>query len=475
MRNSQPPIVRLTAAPGMARSGSIGAGLTKDGRIAALPGGGQGMSPAMTIADGIGYKWAVGILVILSMAYNALLAMAGAAGIGISPGSVITCEVLLLAGALMLVLRTQFGPDDTPSLLLLFVSLIIMIYMSAANGVFFPDTMRNYTIIALFTMLGLRSSFKTVNIIFLTASLLVLAGLLYEMFDLPGYVRLFQPAQYFATTRGLAIPDWDKSGLFSNALGFKDRFTFGVTAHRTSSLFLEQISHANFASLLIILLLACWKRFTWWNRLVYVGTIVMIVITTSTRTSLTLATAAPLGYFLYPYLPRFLNILIAPLFIIIAFVVGDPTVTHLVTDDFVGRVSWTASTLYRLDLLSALGQNISMSPFFMDSGFTWVIYTGTLFGLLIFWTFVSCYVPQVTISQKRFGYALSLYVASSLLVAGTAVFSIKVAGLMWFLAGFMRKQRVELSGQEEAEPAALTPVPPLPVGRKPVPGNAITA
>ncbi|CAN5254903.1 hypothetical protein BH10PSE12_BH10PSE12_05170 [soil metagenome] len=457
MRHSQPPIIRLNAIPQQ-------------------PSRAPAKYAAARYEVGTGYRFAIGVVVILSLCYNAILAMAGAAGVGISASSVVTFEVLLLVSALLLVLRTQFGPDDTPSLALLFVSLVIMIYMSAANGVFFPDTMRNYTIIALFTMMGLRSDFKAVNTIFLTATLLVLAGLLFEMFDLAGYVNLFKPAQYFATTRGLPIPEWDKSGLFSNALGFKDRFSFGVTAHRTSSLFLEQISHANFASLLIILLLSCWRRFAWWHRLIYVGTIVMIVITTSTRTSLTLALAAPLGYFLYPYLPRFLNILIAPLFIIIAFVVGDPTVTHLMEDDFVGRVSWTASTLYRLDLGSAMGQNISMSPFFMDSGFTWVIYTGTLFGLLIFWTFVSCYVPQVTISQKRFGYALSLYVASSLLVAGTAVFSIKVAGLMWFLAGFMRKQRDDLVEPEESksDPPVEAAAPTPPIGRKPRPGKALT-
>lgn len=451
MRHSQPTITRLRALPQQ--------------RVKA---------PTTDSKTRTGYLFAIGAVAILSLSYNALIAMAGGAGMNITPGSVMIFEGLILAAALGLVLLTPFGADDIPSLLLIFVGLMFTLYLSAANEVFYPDTMRNYTIIALFTMLGLRCNFKAVNIIFLTASLLVLAVLLFEMFDLKGYVDTFQPAQYFWKTRGLPIPYWDKSGLFSNALGFKDRFTFGISSHRTSSLFLEQISHANFASLLLILALSCWKRFTWWQRFIYVGTIVMIVTSTSTRTSLTLALAAPLGYFLYPHMPRFLNITIAPLFIIIAFVVGDPTIPHLMTDDFVGRVSWTASTLYRLDLSAAMGQNLAKASSFMDSGFVWVIYTGTLFSMLIIWTFVCCYVPQVTTSQKRFGYALSLFVASSLLVAGTAVFSIKVAGLMWLLAGFMRGQRIEIEGPDDTPAKEDAPSPPSPVERRLYPVKAQT-
>jgi len=389
------------------------------------------------------YQVAVGALVVLAVAYNGLLAMMGAHGAGISMGMVMIVEALILAIALVLVARVPFGPDDAPSIALLLSFLFITLYISAMKETFYPDSMRNIAIIGLFTMLGVRASFQTVNRTFLVSAVIVLAGLILEMISTPAYVSMFQPAQYFLKTRGLAIPEWDTSGLFTNALGFEERFSFGITDHRTSSIFLEQVSNSNFAAVLNIYLLSVWKRLKVWHRVFFIFTAVLIVTTASTRTSLVLALLAPAGYFIYPHLTRFLNIALAPLFITIAWVVGDHTLTKLMDDDFVGRLSWTISALYQVDWDAAVGLRTEHAPWLLDSGYTWIIYTCTIFGLFILWTFMACYVPQKTVSQRRFGYAASLFCASSLLVAGQALFSIKIAALLWFLAGFMRAQKEE--------------------------------
>lgn len=389
------------------------------------------------------YMMAIGVLVILGVSYNALVAMVGAAGMSITPNTVIVSEVSIVILALVLTLLRPFDADDMPSIALMVFFFIITIYMSMVNGYFYPDVMRNAALIGLFTMLGGRINLKALQAICVAVTALVLIVLLWEMYALPSYVDTFQPAQYFWKTRGLPIPYWDKSGLFSNALGFKDRFSFGVSDHRTSSLFLEQISNANFGAFLIILMVSLWNRLPVWQRVFFIATLTLIITTTSTRTSLILALFAPLGYFIYPLLPRFMNILIAPFFIFVAFAIGDPTVRGLQEDTFVGRLSLTASTLYHMDLPSALGLNVAQLVHLMDSGYTWSIYAGTIFGLLAMWTFISCYIPQVSVSQKRSAYAISLYIGSSMLVAGNACFSIKVAVLIWILAGFMRRQRDE--------------------------------
>lgn len=404
-----------------------------------------------------GYQFAIGALVVLAVAYNALVAIMGVHGVGIGAATVMIAEALILGLAFVLIMQVPFGSDDTPSMVLLFSFLLISLYISAMKEFAYPDAMRNAAIIGLFTMLGTRATFKTLNTAFLTCATLVMAGLILEMISTPAYVAFFEPAQYFLKTRGLAIPDWDTSGLFTNALGFQDRFSFGITDHRTSSIFLEQVSNSNFAAVLIIYLLSTWNRLSILARIYFIATAVLIVTTASTRTSLVLALLAPAGYFIYPHLTRFLNLALAPMFILIAWAVGDHTLTKLVDDDFVGRLSWTISALYNVDWDAAMGLKIERAPWLLDSGYTWMIYTMTIFGAIILWCFMACYVPQKTISQRRFGYAASLFCASSLLVAGQALFSIKIAALLWFLAGYMRAQKTEYVKPKPGEKVEVAP------------------
>lgn len=412
------------------------------------------------------FQFIVGALAVLAVTYNALVAMIGAVGLPISPTTVMITESLILIGVLLCVLRVPFGRDDLPSLLLAYAFLGITIYLSFMNEVFFPDTMRNIAIIALFTMLGLRAKFATVNTACLVIVILVALVLALEIVSTPDYVRVFQPAQYFWKTRGLDIPSWDKSGLFSNALGFAERFSFGLVAHRTSSLFLEQVSMANFAAFLTVFLMSMWTRFPVWQRAFYTITIVAILVTNNTRTSLILAILAPVGYFLYPRMPRYLNIAIAPLLLTVAWFVENPNRPY--ADDFAGRLSLTIRTLQKLDLPAVIGEKIGHAMEFADSGYTYFIYAGTLPGLMLLWLFIALYLPQRTAAQKRFAYGACLFIACSLVVGGTSIFTIKVSSMLWFAAGFLRTQtREDEAGepQEEAETPGIPAQPEPPVTR----------
>jgi len=430
-RSTQPPIIRFSEQP--ASAAAVAASVARDTR----------------------YQFILGALAVLAVSYNGLLATAGAFGLPISATSVLIIEPLILGAALLAILRVSFTRDDLPSLLLAFAFLAITIYLSAINEVFFPDTMRNMAIIALFTMLGLRAKLSTVNMAVLITTLLTAIVLVIEVADTPLYVQLFQPAQYFFKTRGLEIPDWDKSGLFGNALGFKERFSFGLTAHRTSSIFLEQVSMANFAAFLTVYLMSLWPKLATWRRIFFIVVIVAVLVTNNTRTSLILAVIAPAGYFLYPRMPRYLNVTIAPLLIFVAWFIENPNRPY--ADDFAGRLSLTIRTLMKLDLEGALGQKIMESYAFVDSGYPYFIYAATLPGLILLWMFISFYLPQRTAAQKRFAYASGLFIACSLVVAGTSIFTIKVASMLWFLAGFMRTQRNERES-DSVEPIEVEPV-----------------
>ncbi|MGV3770374.1 MAG: hypothetical protein ACO1NM_10120, partial [Sphingobium phenoxybenzoativorans] len=350
-RSTQPPIIRFSEQP-----------------VSPL-------NTAAAAARDTRYQFILGALAVMAVFYNGLLAMAGAAGLPISATSVLIIEPVILASALLAILRISFTRDDLPSLLLAFSFLAITIYLSAINEVFFPDTMRNMAIIALFTMLGLRARLSTLNMAVLVTTILTAVVLVIEIVDTPLYVQLFEPAQYFFKTRGLEIPDWDKSGLFGNALGFKERFSFGLTAHRTSSIFLEQVSMANFAAFLTVYLMSLWPKLAAWRKIFFIAVIIAILVTNNTRTSLILAVIAPAGYFLYPRMPRYLNVMIAPLLIAVAWFIEDPNRPY--ADDFAGRLSLTIRTLQKLDLEGALGQKIMESYAFVDSGYPYFIYAAT--------------------------------------------------------------------------------------------------
>lgn len=396
------------------------------------------------------YQITIGILVALAVVYNALIAMAGVAGLNISAVTVMIVEPFILIFALLTVLRKPLDRNDLPSILLAFTFLIITVYISIINQTVFPDTMRNIVIIAIYSMLGLRSSLATVRRTFLVVTIIITAVLILEIVDTPAYVNLFEPAQYFSKTRGLEIPTWDDSGLFGNALGFKARFSFGISSHRTASLFLEQLSLANFAAVLTVYLMTLWSRLPKWQVVFYIFVIITILVTNDTRTSLILAVLAPMGYFLYPRMPRFMNLAIAPLLIFIAWVIEDPTRPY--NDDFAGRLSLTVRTLKAMDLPAALGtEAFTAMARFADSGYTYFTYSATLPGMAALWIFMACFVPQITAEQKRFGYAACLFMACSLVVAGTSIFTIKIAGMLWFLAGFVRgRDKVLNTGNSDA-------------------------
>jgi hypothetical protein len=376
--------------------------------------------------------------VIASITYNTALAFLNAQILPVTPAYVMAAEGLLLIGAAGLIVSTGVDDDDLPSIAIALAFAVIAIIVSMVNGAIFPDAVRHVAIIALFSLLGLRADFRTVLRVAAISSLLVLAILAVEAFALESYVAWFQPAQYYEATRGLKDPSYNDTGLFANALSFEDRFSFGVLGHRASSLFLEQVSLANYGAVLLVLLVAFWKRMPPAARLLQIVTVAAILLTTDSRIGLILAFAAAGGYFLFPRLPGYANIAIAPLLLLLALTVRTGPDARL-EDDVVGRLTLTMRTMSELDLPALLGLRAFEAGEFADSGYTYVLYSSTVIGLLLLWAFVSLFIPQAHPEQKRCAYLMGLFFGSSLLVAGTSVFTIKVASLLWLVAGLARR------------------------------------
>ena len=380
----------------------------------------------------------VPILLVAACAYNAALAFAIAHGIGLGHGAVVLTELSILAMVGLVVIRTGRRPADSLGFLVLALTLVDGLMVSLFSGAPFIDMMRNGAIVALFLLLGGRTDTRRVKQAFLLCALLVSVILLLEIIDVSSYAEQFAPALYFERTRGVGQFEFDDSGLFRNALGFEGRFALSTLfGHRTSSLFLEQVSLANFSSVLVVYLVAMWQRLSLAQRSLYIGLVVLILMSNNSRTGLALALVAPLVYVAARGANRFVQAAVMPVILAIGVLVVL-TLPPSAEDDFNGRVGLTMTSLRQLDLAALLGGKALSATQFADSGYTFVIYATSIVGLFLLWAFVSVVLAVPGAPARRAAILMSLYLFINLLVSGTAVFSIKTAALLWFLVGFLR-------------------------------------
>lgn len=398
---------------------------------------------------------AVIVLTLLGMTYNAWLAIINAHVMNISFGIAAAVEIVLLAAGILMALRTGISKNEKNILYFFALFIVLTLAISLFNQRIFIDGFRNMMIIVVFVCLGRQANEQTVKKLFIAASVIILAGLIYELADLDGYAALFKPAQYFASSRGIAEFEYDETGLFKNTMGFEGRFSYGIfTGPRTSSLFLEQVSLANYAAVLCILLLALWPRMGLKEKALHVATILLIVTSNNTRATSLLLLVSFAGYYLYPRLPRYANALAAPVFLVVG-IVAYHVAPNAHEDDFVGRTSWTGRHLTNMDPADYFGMNLDKLEHLWDSGYPWLITSTSVFGLLAFWLFVTFVIAQKTPAQMRCAYGLTLYIFMNMLVSGNATFSIKVSAPLWLLIGLMSGTRLN------AAPAPLPQRQPL--------------
>jgi hypothetical protein len=404
------------------------------------------------------------ILIVLgAVLYNTILAFLKARGLPVTLPMVIITELLVLAAAALALFRSGFHRADMPALLLFAFFLFNAVLVSLVNEEVVIEMARNAAIIGIFFMIGYRTSEKALARTFAIIAGLMFVVLLLESVWTIGYARLFEPGLYFEQTRGIARNEFDEIGLFANALGFEDRFAIlNLVAHRTSSLYLEQVSLANFAIILTIFLVSLWTRIPVWLRVSYPVLIAFILVTNNSRTALAIILAAPLVYLLAPRLPRLVTLGVMPMILLSALVVTlvSPPSRE---DNFVGRVGLTVQTLRDLDIAALLGAKANFAATFADSGYTFVIYSSSIIGFVVLWLFFSLIIAARGAPQKRAGIMVGLYLFMNLTVSGTSVFSIKTAALLWLLVGFLRREADE--GSESAvsgtRSADLRPQPAL--------------
>ena len=384
----------------------------------------------------------VRVIVPTAALYNGFLAIINAHVMPLGFAHVALAEIVLLFISLFYLLFRGVTQKALSVVSMIGFFAVVAAYTSAANGFPFVDFFRNMLIIAVFCQLGRMTDERTIKFVFRAVCVVVLAVLLLEIFLTRIYEDLFYPALYFSRTRGLEQISFGGSKIFQNAVKIPGRFSFGLSDHRTASVFLEQVSLANFSGVLDIYLVSRFKRLKTFDILLVASTIILILLTNDSRSMIAFSLICLVGYFVFPRLGGFSRSMIMPVILcagtLVYFLRPDAS-----GDTLDGRVALTMHGFYNLDFIGLLALNVRNIGAFADSGYIYVINASTVFGLIAFWAFVTFYPATVTKDQKRFAAALSIFIFMNMMIGGNAIFSIKIGALMWLLAGYMKSSAGE--------------------------------
>ncbi|MBB4860967.1 hypothetical protein HNO88_004313 [Novosphingobium chloroacetimidivorans] len=384
------------------------------------------------------FRLCLWIVAVLPSTYNAILAALNAQGLRSSRAAAVAVEGGILALCMAACFLTGGRRRDLGPILLFFFAAIQAIVTSLINETIYPDFLRNMAIVAAFTAVGYRASWRDIRAVFRILSIIVLVVLLIELIHLPLYVAMFQPASYLQASRGLEEFSLNDTGLFANAVGFQGRFSFGIfQGPRTSSIFLEQVSLPGFASVLLVFLLGNWQRISKSDKALHVILVVLIVLSNNSRTSSALLVINAAGYYAYPYLSGRLTAAIMPICLLTAFIVVGPTAASLGTDDTIGRLSITVADLMNLSASELIFGSLSKVTHAYDSGYNYLIVSSSIWGLLGFWIYLTFVPASQTPAQRRVHWGLAVYIYLWLMIGGTAVFTMKTAALLWLVVGNM--------------------------------------
>jgi len=386
---------------------------------------------------------------VLTMAYNGILAALLSVGFPIGGAIPAIAESTFLLTAITIVMKEGLLRSSMFPLSLSFFVMVTALILSIEGESLYLVSTRNFLIVSLFTLLGGTCKLQTLRTMFWWCSIIALSVLIFEVSFLDSYVNVFQPAEYLASTRGMSQSEYS-GGLSAGTILFEGRFSLGLySGPRTSSIFLEQVSINCFAIVIGVYLLTFFPDLSKKEIALHAFTIFAILATNNARMALILSVIFLFGYPIFSVMPRYLNLFAVP-----AIIGGLFTVFIFVPpgggDDMLGRMATSYRLLSDMSVRELLLGSFAQTSRSLDSGYAFLIFSTTIFGLIFYWLYISFVVPQVGARSKRCAWGLTIYISVWLLVGGTGTFSMKTAPLLWLVVGFVRRSSLALI--EESKP-----------------------
>jgi putative polymerase len=387
------------------------------------------------------------ILVIWATVFNAVLAVVNAHVTALSPIVVIAAEVGTVGMAHFLALK-QFREEMKPWYVLLTIIFVLFLVRSILTSAPEIRYVRDVLIIPTFVLLGMTSLRENLTKTVCVIHGVVLAVMFYEAIDTDGFSRLFEIQNYYINTRGYDDANfWNKeSDLFVSAVRPQDRiFLPFLDLHRLSSIFLEPVSLGNYCVVITAFVCSLYPSLSLKERLFLGIGNVAVLIGCDGRLAAISSLIIIFASMAANKFPRGSAVLYLPGVTLVAILVTNLAGFRDGPDDLAGRVAHTVALLEGLDIAEYGGISERFLWPAVDSGVVYMILTQSLIGLSLIWIMIVFGSREDRLEQIRYTHALCIYLSFAMMIS-FSIFTIKTAGLLWFVQGALqRRERVSPS------------------------------
>lgn len=386
-----------------------------------------------TVADRSGY-WPV-VLVLAAALFNTGLAFINARIKPLTGNIVILCEVLIVAGAHLYILRHLQARMVNWYFLALAFAIFAIFRISATENID-AKYFRDVFVIVTFVLLGMTSNERRAVQMMALLQVAVILGIILEAVCIECYSDIFSVKDFYISTRGLSETDFTNlsSDLYVSATRPEARFMPFFDLHRLSSVFLEPVSLGNFMIITAGFTAAFWNQLSSGLRAFFVASATLMLFACDGRLA-ALATVAIVAMSVgHRILPRHAGLVFLPIVMALAIFFTNFGGLKSGTDDLSGRVAYTAEIFSGLQFYDFAGLSDQLLDRSVDAGVVYMIITQSILGLALLWCFITLAADEATPEQKIFKNSLLLYLSLTMMVSYSFV-SIKTAAPLWFIFG----------------------------------------
>ncbi len=368
-------------------------------------------------------------LVLAAALFNMALCFVSTRGIHLSLVAVAGTEVLIIIAAGAATWRSLLA-TALPGLLLFGLWLVSLLLI---NPDITPKIGLDFAIILVFYRLGRDHADPVIgDRLVLALALVVLGVALFEWFFFDLYQQLFNIFQFYVGKGALDISHAGDTGttLGENGIRPDARQLFPILGlHRAGSVFLEPIALGNFATILIVWVMARARADRLALLLVPVAFVLGVLADDRFAVGAGVAVAIAVGSGLWRYRWPAALLPFAAMAAVMAFAGAVPP--RIVDNTVGGRLYGSGSFLLDHGPIEWLG--LSPVPVDMDSGYSYLVFSIGLVVPAALWLRYAGS-PPATATEARCRLGLATYMALSLLISASFT-SIKTAALLWVLAG----------------------------------------
>ncbi|MBR0557787.1 hypothetical protein J5J10_19035 [Ciceribacter sp. L1K23] len=375
-----------------------------------------------------------------SLTLNLFLCFVNTRVFGIGQSHLMLAEMAVVGTALVAAMSRQIGLYAVAAL---FCSYIV--FLSALRQENDLKVLRDVLIAIAFYFMGLRSAnLKLADRLVAASAVLVLLVGFFEYFATDVYLQYFNILGYYIARGTIKVEEafGATTGLFGSGMRPEARTLLPFLGeHRVSSVFLEPVSAGNYGALIY-----CWaltRAGMRWRRFVVMAALAVIIMADARFGFFTCILVTLLLPF-FRIIPK-LVWFVAPFLLLAALAsYGIISQTDGGANDIAGRFNVTAHLLAQLSPSVVFGWQTT-DQFTADSGFAYTLTQFGIVGFIMLWG-AAVYAPARTAGGWRFHAAVLVYLLLLMLISNS-FYSIKTAGLMWFLVGVMDKVDLAALGQ----------------------------